>query len=391
MTRWQHLRRHTFLGWLQLRYNPTRFAVAIAGIAFADLLMFMQLGVLGALFSTSVLPYQYFDADVILVSPEARDLANSGTFPRVRLYQSLQLPAVATARPLYISFLDWKAPITGQRLTMAIIGVDPDQPAFDTPEIERQKAALKLDDTVLIDRLSRGDSRAMLAALDSGQHPTAEINRRTLHVFGDFRLGASFAQDGTIVGSSTTFLHLFPQRDAGSLTLGMLKLVPGADAQAVADKLSQRLPNDVRAYTKTGFIEYGKEYTQHTQPISFIFYIGTAMGFAVGFTMVYQVLSTDVADHMAEYATFKAMGYTDLWLASVIAEEAVILAITGFVPGLGASAALYGLIHFGTALPIEMPPSRIFGVFTLTVALCVVSGILAARKLRSADPAEIFA
>ena len=40
-----------FLAWLQLRKGRARLIEAIAGISFADVLMFLQMGFRGALFS----------------------------------------------------------------------------------------------------------------------------------------------------------------------------------------------------------------------------------------------------------------------------------------------------------------------------------------------------
>ena len=54
----------------------------------------------------------------------------------------------------------------------------------------------------------------------------------------------------------------------------------------------------------------------------------------VGLVIVYQVLSTDVADHLREYATFKAMGYPHRFFLGIVFEEALILGVIGFVPGL---------------------------------------------------------
>ena len=43
-----------------------------------------------------------------------------------------------------------------------------------------------------------------------------------------------------------------------------------------------------------------------------------------------------------------------------------------------------------TLLPLHMPAGRVAFVYLLTAAMCAGSGALAMRKLRGADPAEIF-
>jgi putative ABC transport system permease protein len=380
----------TPLGWLQLRHNPTRLLIALSGIAFADLLMFMQLGVLGAALDASALFHRKLRADVVLMSPEARDISNSGTIPRVRLFQALEVPEVETATPLYIGFRDWRAPINGERKAMMMVGVDPDSPPIDLPALDQYRSQLKIPDQVLFDRLSRGDFSKMLAVLGEGRNVTAEIDRKSLTVFGDFQLGASFTTDGTLIGSETTFLRVFPDRDSGSVTFGLLQLRKGADPRNVAEWLKKRLPKDVRVLTHEEFVQYAMDYQLRSTPVGFIFGLGTAMGLIVGLVMVYQILSSDVADHMGEYATFKAMGYTDWYLFGIILEESIILAFLGYLPGLAAGIGLMRLMAVATALPMILPTTRIVGVFLLTFGMCLLSGFIAARRIRRADPAEIF-
>ncbi|MEO1447797.1 MAG: FtsX-like permease family protein, partial [Cyanobacteria bacterium J06635_11] len=129
---------------------------------------------------------------------------------------------------------------------------------------------------------------------------------------------------------------------------------------------------------------------QSNSPISVIFNIGSAMGFIVGIVIVYQVLSTDVNSHLSEYATFKAMGYRNGYLLSIVFEEAIILSVLGFIPSFGMGIAIYRLAASATALPMAMTTGRAVAVLVLTVVMCGASGAIATQKLQSADPADIF-
>jgi putative ABC transport system permease protein len=365
--------------------------VALGGIAFADLLMFMQLGVLGAALDTSALFNAMLKADIILISPEARDIQNSATIPRSRLYQAEGEPGVASGTAMYVGFLDWRSPFNAERRSMMVVGTDPDNPGIAIEAVDGAKDEFKRPDTVIFDRLSRGNYPLALQLLDRGELVKAEINRRTIYIDGTFKLGASFGLDGTIIGSETTFLHLFPTRTPNAITLGLLNLSPGQNPDTVARSLRSKMAGDVDVLTHDEFVQHARGYQAKNTPIGFIFGLGTVMGFIVGMVMVYQVLSTDVADHMAEYATFKAMGFTNAYLIGIIAEECVILASVGFIPGLAAGEGLMKLLHIATALPTSLPFSRMVLVFCLTFGLCMLSGFLAARRLRKADPAEVFA
>ena len=114
------------------------------------------------------------------------------------------------------------------------------------------------------------------------------------------------------------------------------------------------------------------------------------MGILVGLVIVYQVLSTDVADHLREYATFKAMGYGQPFFLGIIFEEAIVLAVFGFIPGLIASMGLYAGLVAVTGLPVTMDASRAILVFLGTLTACTISGAIATRRLANADPADLF-
>lgn len=384
------LQRRTPLGWLQLSRERSRLLVALSGIAFADVLMFMQLGFQSALYDSNTKLSRSLDADIVLVSPQAKNTQNLGLFARRRLYQAKDIAGVKSTTALYSNVITWKHPDTRKDTSIQMIAFDPDQRALTLPEVNQQLANLKLPDRVLFDRNSRGDYSQAIARIAQGQPVTTEIERRTVTLAGLFSLGASFGADGILIASDQTFLHFFPRRDAASVSLGLITLKPGYSAEQVAAELDAYLPDDVRVLTHAEYIQFEESYWQQESPIGFIFGLGTAMAFVVGVVIVYQVLSTDVNSHIKEYATFKAMGYRNQYLLAVVFEEAIVLAFLGFIPGFILPIGLYQLAANATALPIVMKTSRAIAVFGLTLAMCIISGAIATRKLQSADPADMF-
>jgi putative ABC transport system permease protein len=130
---------------------------------------------------------------------------------------------------------------------------------------------------------------------------------------------------------------------------------------------------------------------QTTQrPIGIVFGFGIVIGALVGIIIVYQILATDVADHLREYATFKAIGYRQRFFLGIVFEEALILGLLGFIPGLLIAVALYAAVAAATGLPIAMTPERPVLVLLGTVAMCSLSGAIATRRLARADPADLF-
>jgi putative ABC transport system permease protein len=388
---WLYLaRRRTYLGWLQLSRHKGRMAVALAGIAFADVLMFMQFGFQESLYESNSKIRNTLDTDIVLVSPKAKNTQNLSTFSRRRLYQAKDIPGVASARALYSGNLTWRNPETRQDTALQIVGFNPDYPAFKVPEMNQQLDKIKLPDVVLFDRTARGKYQKTLARINQGQRVATEAEGRTIMVRGLFSLGASFGTDGLVITSDQNFLLLFPRRQQGSISLGLIDVEPGYEKEQVAKELSQYLPNDVKALTIVEFIADEQKFWRTESPIGFIFTVGASMAFVVGIALVYQVLSSDVNAHLKEYATFKAMGYRHSYLLGVVLEETLILAFLGFIPGLGVSMGVYFFAAQATALPIYMTLSRAITVLILTIFMCLISGAIATRKLQSADPADMF-
>jgi putative ABC transport system permease protein len=385
------VQRRTPLGWLQLSHQKGRLLVALSGVAFADLLMFMQLGFQDALYNSATRLHEVVEADVVLVSSQARNLSFMSTFPRRRLYQAADIPGVKSVEAMYTNNVTWKHPETGKETGMLIIGFNPDQPAFKLPEVNSQLQKIKLPDTVLFDAASRGNYKSAIAQVTQGKSVTTEIDRRTISVSGLFKVGASFGADGSLITSDQNFLRLFPKRDSGSISIGLIKIKPGSDPKQVANALRAYLPkDDVKVLTNTEFVAFERDYWQKNTAIGFIFSLGVSMGFIVGVIIVYQVLSTDVNAHMKEYATFKAMGYRNLYLLGVVFEEALILAILGFLPGFGVSIGLYAMTRNATNLPLYMNLARAIQVLLMTFIMCMISGAIATRRVQSADPADMF-
>ncbi|WP_016950102.1 ABC transporter permease DevC [Anabaena sp. PCC 7108] len=388
----QKLQRRTPLGWLQLNHNRSRLLVALSGIAFADVLIFMQLGFQNALYDSNTTLNRAVLADIVLISPQSRNMQNMSTFSRRRLFQAADVQGVKSAEPMYIGLVTWKNPQTRRKTTVQAIAFNPDQPALNIPEVNAQLDKIKLPDNFLFDRGARGDYDQVFSQIDAGQSVSTEIEKRTINISGLFKLGASFGADGTIISSDENFLRIFPRRQVGSINLGLISIQPGYEVEQVAAALKSHLKDneDVKVFTKQEFIKFEEAFWKKESPIGFIFTLGVSMGFIVGVIIVYQVLSTDVNAHLKEYATFKAMGYQNSYLLGVIFEEAIILAALGFIPGFIVPLGIYQLARNATNLPIYMTLTRALIVLILTIIMCTISGTIATSKLQSADPADMF-
>jgi putative ABC transport system permease protein len=378
------------IGWLQLQHNRMRLLAALAGVAFANILIFMQLGFLGALSVSTQLPYQLFDADVLIYSPETNTLSDAGTLPRQRLYQALAVPGTASATPVYMGTLEWERQ-DGGTSSLRVFGIDPDVLPLKGSEIARMRDRLRLEDVALLDRKTRSVPQALIAQLEGGKPHAFETAGRTITIENLFTVGAGFDADGYMVVSDQTFLRLFPNRAAGAPNYIFVKAVPGIPPANLVDRLRAALPQvDASINTLQNAASADQSYQLTQRPVGVVFGFGVAIGILVGIIIVYQVLSTDVADHLPEYATFKAIGYRQSFFLGIVFEEAIILAILGFVPGILISLGLYVGASSATNLPIEMDAGRALLVLAGTIIMCTISGAIATRRLAAADPADLF-
>ncbi len=379
------------IGWMQLMHNRTRLVAAVGGVTFANVLIFMQLGFMMALFSTSVMTHRSWRADIVIAASDFRSLREANPLPRSRMFQALGVEGVRDATPLYLGTLYWTDDVTGDTTHFRVLGVDPDYDVFLDPTLQRQIRQLRQPNYALIDLKTRDLSPTIKRALDEQGSLVIEVSGTQLTLVGDFSQGATFDVDGVMVVSDQTFLRLFPRRRPGTPTVVLVECEPNADPMIVAQRLNERFPEgDVRAFTKQQLIDAEQAYQAKQTPIGFVFGFGVVIGLIVGLVIVYQVLATDVQDHMAEYATFKAIGYAPRFFLGVVFEEAVSLAALGFIPGLVVSLLLYRVAAQATSLPITMPWGRPVIVFVLTAAMCTLSGAIATRRLNAADPADLF-
>jgi putative ABC transport system permease protein len=384
------------LAWRNLTHDKRRFLVATNGIALAVLLVFVELGFWNALLDASVALVRQFNGDLVIVSKARYTMAIREPFSTRRLEQARGVAGVYQVFPIYIEdrVSLWKDPENtnpneSSTRPIRVVAFNPYFYALRNQEIGDKLDLLRLPGTVLMDRRSKDEYGKREENL------VRELAGHAIEVVGTFALGTDFTSDGNLVTSDRTFARLFPSRTAPGSTLnladvGLVQLNPGADLRSVQEALREALPKDVQVYTHDEFV--GKEWAfwQQATPIGFIFTFGLIMGVIVGMVICSQILSADVADHLKEYATLKAIGYGNGYVIGVVLQEALWLSFLGFGPALLASLLLYGYLGGLTGLPLFLTPGRIALVLILATGMCMASGLLALQKVIKADPAEVF-
>lgn len=377
------------LAWRQLIFDRTKLVAAISGVLFACVLVFMQLGFRDALYASAISAPLKLNGDLFLMHKQSEALWRPAQFKRNELMRALGNPAVAEVYPLYLGLAPFKNIETGVKRTLMVYGFDPDSRIFNVEEIENKRIELQRKDTVLFDEYSRPEFGALRQLLDTGRNIT-EINDYKITLIGTFRLGVSFAADGNVTTSDLNFMRIFPRRNHNDIDLGVIKLRPGAPVKQTQIELVNQLSDFVNIYTYEELLQHEMDYWANMAPIGFIFGFGTIMGLVVGLVIVYQILFTDIVNLRNEFATLKAMGYEHGYFIRVVFASAFFLAVLGFIPGCVLSMGLYQLAESQIFMPMPMTLIKALTVFMFILSMCVLAGFLAIRKLKAANPADMF-
>jgi putative ABC transport system permease protein len=376
------------LAWRNLVASKPRLLRSAGGIGFAVLLMLMQLGFEQAFFDSSLAVIRALDGDIVLQSVRKYQFATRDPFPRRELDVAQTVPGVASARPLYADWFDffWKSPSDGKIYLVRAFAFDPDQPVFLFPEVNAQREQLKAADAVLVDRRAR-----RFLGMNRGA-TEAELNGIKVKIAGSFVLGPDFQSDGTVIMNAATFTSLLhgPAGSPSEVDAGVIKLRPGAEPAAVQQALRKALPDTIAVMTKAELIAFERKFQATVSSAGPIFAMGTVVGFVVGMLISYQITFTDLSEQLPQYATLKGMGYRSGYLLRVVLEQAGLNAFAGWVPAWLLSILLYYLIGEVALLPLRMSASLTVISLGLTLAMCLISALIAVRRVIVADPAEVF-
>jgi putative ABC transport system permease protein len=384
------------IGWLQLARQKVRFCVALTGIAFIAVLMFIQLGFQDALYTSATQLHHNLQGDLFIISNQYQSLTLNQSFPRWYLYQILAVNDVESVSPLYMQFAKLKNSVNGLKSPIYVVGIDPFSNSLELSITQKEFRLLQLPNMVLFDRKSRPGFGPIAEDFDQGKTVVAELFNYAssigykVKVAGLFSLGPSFGVDGNLIVSASTFFQIFPDRSGQNVDIGLVKLKLDANPQKVLANLSAKLPKDVIVITHQDFINLEKKYWKLRAPIGFVFQVMVTMVFIVGVVVVYQILYSNIASHVAEYATLKAMGFENKYLLIVVFHQSLILAFFGYIPGFIISLGLYDVAKNATNLPVSMSIDKASLVLTFIVIMCFASGFICTNKLRNVDPADIF-
>ena len=382
------------LAWLQLKRQPVRYLVAVTGIGFAALLMYMQLGFQSGLLKSATKFYNALETDLVLISPATVNSGSYQQFPQSQLFQALGVEGIRETIPLYIANINAQQLDGIKPTSLRMIGYDPDLKVLDVPAINDQSNELKTPGFVLFDTLGSRIKTGPVGKTFKDDGPLDMISsdfEKTFRIKGLFALGSTFVADSNLIGSEATALQLASRQiNLGEISLGLIRVDNPSNIQRVQNDLRSLYGDEIQVLTKPELIKQERNYWNNVSSFGVIFGFGTIMGLLVGGVVVYQVLYTDVSDHLKEYATLKAMGFSSQFILIVVIQEAVLLGVSAFIPATLVSAALYAGLSAVSGIELQMSPDKSLLVGALTISTCAVASAIAIRKLSDADPASVF-
>jgi DevC protein len=384
------------LAFRQLTHRSAKLIGALMGVSVAIILMFTQLGFQGALYDSAVSATRAFNADIILTSKEFQTMAFPWPWmPMHLLYEAREVKGVASASPFYATTLQLTNPPDGRNLVSWLFAFSPDAPVFRNPDINRQIETIRLPYTAIIDADSRKEIGAIAADVLKTGYVEVELPSATrslqpvLKLEGTFRIGPTINADGNIITSDLNYYRLL-RVPLDRVSLGIVRVARGADPVAVKHAIERRLGGQARVFLKEDFVRNEVRFYSKGTPIGFIFDAGLVVGVIVGIVFISQVLHGIVNDNMREYATLRAMGYKQAFFLILVAIIAISIALITYVPSSLISYFIYDFAASATKLPMRMKPSYMAEVFLLVVTMGLVATFLATKKLKQADPVDLF-
>jgi putative ABC transport system permease protein len=215
------------------------------------------------------------------------------------------------------------------------------------------------------------------------------MGKQAAYVVGGFPMLRGFAADSTAICSDHSFRSLCGLPSLDRVNFGFLKVKDGSTA-ATLSRLRSLLPPDVEPFSREEILNREIDHWVNQTSTGQLFAFGVLVAMVVATVVVYQVLSNDVREHLPEYATLKAMGYSQVSLARVVVVQSIIYMIISFVIALLLAVIVYWVTQELAGIPMRLTPSNMLITLSLTILVGLLSGFLSVSKLTAAQPADLF-
>lgn len=383
------------IAWLQLRAQKAQTLVAVGSITFITVFLFMQIGSSSAFINALLEMPRKLKGDLFLLNASTVTVLRPVPFSQRRLYQVPAFAEVDSVMPLYLLGTQIPDPSgkPGYLTRVLVIGFPVTTNPFHIQEIGEELYKLGEKGALLIDECSKSDFRPIIQEVIKLERSNISLRSGSgqikLSLKGVFPLGMNEVNYSHLLTSDATFMDIFGVKRK-DINIGVIYLKPGADPGQVKKLLGTYLPPDVVVMHKHEILANEKELFEFKTPVGIFLRIAVLVSVVGGIVVVYQILYQMTSKYLREYSTLKAIGFSHGMLISIVLVQAMTLTITGYALGLAISFYLYDWMSELISIPYRIEMSKAVAVFALVTFISQVSALLAIRKLREADPADLF-
>ena len=373
------------IAWGNTFQNFVRTLAGLGGITFSILLVFLQLGFLNATKKEVTLLFEFFEFDAVIVSEDYQLVGTAGNFDRIRLFQAQVDPNVKEIYNLNVRSGEWVNPVNEISSSALVLGLDDKMDFIENDHLRDGLRAIVDGQSILLDEYSHSD----YGVRETGV--SGFLNEIEVNVMGTFQLGLFFYAEGAVATSNGNFSRMTGV-PSNEVTMGLLDLKDDdeEEVEETVERLREALPDDVVVMSREELFDQEQGYFISVKPIGIMFRSAVFVAFAVGLVILFQVLSTELRNRQAEFSTMKAMGFSPSFIYGIGISQNLIFIIFSFGPAWLISLGIFYTVFTLSKLPMEMSLELTITVFGLTTAMSLIAGMLALRRVRQADPAELF-
>jgi putative ABC transport system permease protein len=371
------------LGLRLLIHDKRRLFAMSVSIAVGVVIMFLELGLLQGILDSQSLVARLVRGDLMVMNQSRKDLHHWDAINRFELAQIEAAPGVAKVIPVYEDHVGFTDPDDNRIRRMIVFAFPPEADSLPLAigDPKQVSDALVLSSGFLFD----ARSRPIFGKIRPGMN--IDIDKYPLSVQGLVHMGPDIINDGAIFMSEGEWLT---RRPWANPIMAVVRVTPGASVETVRKAIIDQTPGDVIALTPAEAVRREVASTLKTAPIGILFGVGVIAGMVIGAINGYQVLYTEVSDHLNQLATLKAIGFADKFLHGAIMVQALTLSGTGFLVGVLAALGLDAYVALLTRLPVHIDLRTAAFVGAANLVTCVLAGRLAVRRVDAADPASLY-
>ncbi|WP_165252207.1 ABC transporter permease [Paludisphaera soli] len=362
--------------------DKTRFLTTVSGVAFAVMLVIVQVGIFLGMLESASITIDRMDADLWVCAKNTPNIDFANTFPELYVHRVRSIPGVLQADNLIVWFVTVALP-NGAKEAAIVYGLE-DFPRWRFPwdVVSGDPADLRRGRYVFVD----DSAERRFGTFEEGEY--REFLGLRLKIIGRTRQARSFTTNPIAFLDYRVAQALAPLDLRRRTTYIIVKLEPGADVEAIRAEIRRRLPyNDVR--TKQEWADRSRGYWVENTGLGLSMFVTVFLGCLVGVVVVAQTSYTATIEHFKEFATVKAIGGCNADIYRIIARQATISALVGFSIGAAMAHAVRPLLA-GLDLKLIIHPTLVGNVFVGAVALCLGASLISFRKIAGLDPAVVF-